>query len=349
MKKERSEYKKQIQPLRGYFHMVIWIFCILVFVTPISMMLLILWSGYSIEGYSIRFLSVINFVIAGISSLLIGSVLLIFPVKKLVVLIKTFIDGFYKVSKGDFSVRIDTPNLAELGDSFNVMAEELSSVELFRSDFINQFSHEFKTPINSIHGFASLLKDPNLSEEERNEYITIIIEESKRLASLSSNILNLSKVENQVLLSEKADINISEQIRQVIILLEEQWSNKELEFTLELEEVTCSVNGDLMKQVWVNLIGNAIKFSDLHGEIIITLQKHEEAICFTIENTGVMINHPDKIYDRFYQDDDSHSTKGNGLGLTIVKKIVLLHAGTISLNQQGENRETTQFEVLIPI
>ncbi len=141
------------------------------------------------------------------------------------------------------------------------MAQELGGIEMFRENFINSFSHEFKTPIVSIQGFAKQLKKENLSEEKKQEYIDIIISESKRLTNLSSNILMLSKLENQQIITDKTSFSLDEQIRNCILLLEKQWTAKDISFDIDMQEIQYTTNAEMLSQVWVNIIGNAIKFS----------------------------------------------------------------------------------------
>ena len=184
------------------------------------------------------------------------------PIKKLSRAMK-------QVSDGDFSIRLNeneaVGEFRELVTSYNHMAEELSGIEMFRKDFINNFSHEFKTPIISIRGFARQLEREDLTDEQRREYTSIIVAESERLANMSSNILLLSKLENQQIVCDKAEYSLDEQIRSCILLLEKQWSDKEIELDLQLEELSYNGNEEMMSHVWVNLISNAIKYSPEGG------------------------------------------------------------------------------------
>ncbi|MEE0180621.1 MAG: HAMP domain-containing sensor histidine kinase, partial [Anaerovoracaceae bacterium] len=162
-----------------------------------------------------------------------------------------------RLAAGDFSARINLKmggELQELNTSFNNMANELEQSQMLRSDFINNFSHEFKTPITSIRGFAKMIREHNLSREETDEYLDIIIAESDRLVDLSANVLNLSKVENQTILTNTAEFNLSEQMRRVIVLLENRWEEKNLFINLNCSEVYINGNEEMLKQVWINLI-----------------------------------------------------------------------------------------------
>lgn len=240
-----------------------------------------------------------------------------------------------KIADGDYSVRLkfkDSTEFAQLADSFNHMASELGSVEMLRMDFVNNFSHEFKTPIVSIRGFAKMLKRDDLTETERNEYLDTIITESERLAELSSNVLNLTKIERQSILTDKNKFNVSEQIRLVIAMLSEKWQQKELEFDYDCGEVFVTGNEEMLKQVWINLLDNAIKFSPCKSVITIKIIRTVEFVIIYISNYGSTLTEEQvkHIFDKFYQGDKSHAAKGYGIGLAIAKKIIDLHEGNIS-------------------
>ena len=273
-------------------------------------------------------IAMLSIIIATVLTLILGHI----PLRP----IRELIDATRELSKGNFNVRIDlnSPDeLKELSDSFNKMAEELGSIELLRTDFINNFSHEFKTPIVSLRGFAKLLKDDNLSKEERDEYLDIIISESTRLSSLATNVLNLSKIETQKIVTEMNSFDLTESIRRTILVLETVWQKKEIELDLNLEEVNYYANEELLNQVWLNLFDNAIKFTPPKGKIKITLSEFDDYIYFQIKDSGCgMSKEVQKhIFDKFYQGDKSHGTQGNGLGLTMVKKIITLHNGDIKV------------------
>ena len=255
-----------------------------------------------------------------------------------------------RLAEGDFNARINLKGpeeLQNLNASFNHMAKELGSLEMLRMDFVNNFSHEFKTPIVSIRGFAKILKHDDLSKEERNEYLNIIINESERLAELSTNILNLSKIENQTIVTDKALYNGSEQIRRIIALLQNRWMEKNIEICFDCDEIEFYGNIELLNQVWTNLIDNAIKFSPENSSVHIDIIKKSNNIAVTVINqgTGISAETIARIFDKFYQGDTSHSTKGNGIGLTLVKKIIELHEGSIIVTS---NDMGTTFEVMIP-
>lgn len=266
--------------------------------------------------------------------------------------IRHVIDATNRLAAGDFTARLRLPGARvfnELAESFNRMAEELGSTEMLRSDFVDNFSHEFKTPIVSIKGFAEELKHDDLSEEQRDEYLDIIISESSRLAALATNVLNLSRVEKQTILANRANFDLTEQIRRCVLLFENQWEQRRLDLNVELDEISLNGDDELLSQVWLNLIDNAVKFTPEGGSIEIRLKKTERSAVFSIRDDGYGIS-PEKqkhIFDKFYQGDDSRTATGNGLGLSIAKRIVVLHNGAIQCT--SEEGAGTEFLVELPL
>lgn len=263
-----------------------------------------------------------------------------------------FVRATQKVAKGDFDVRIERSGIFEMdiiAHSFNKMVHELSGIETLRSDFVNNFSHEFKTPIVSIRGFAKLLKEGDLDEEEQQEYLDIIISESERLADLATNILNLSKIENIEILAEKELFSLDEQIRRVILLLEPRWSTKELSVSVDLDKIELFSNQNIVQQLWTNLLDNAIKNTDQGGSIAISLTKKDQEALFKIEDNGCGMDEETlaHIFDKFYQGEKSHSSAGNGVGLTLAKKIVELCEGSISV--ESSLGHGSVFRVTLPL
>ena len=204
--------------------------------------------------------------------------------------------GLHRLASGDYDVRIEPKGLMatiaplrDMVESFNATASELAGTEMLRSDFINNFSHEFKTPIVSIAGFASLLRQGDLTRAEQLEYLDIIESESKRLADMATNVLNMTKVENQAILTDVSTFNLSEQLRTCVLLLERKWEKKNLEMNLDLEEYTVSGNQELLRQVWVNLLDNAIKFSPECQTVEVSALETENDVTVSICNTGSYI------------------------------------------------------------
>ena len=265
--------------------------------------------------------------------------------------IRDLIEAINQLAHGNFHVRVHldlTQEFVRLSESFNSMAQELENTELLRSDFINNFSHEFKTPIVSLRGFAKLLKNPDLSQEDRDEYVYIIIHESTRLSQLAANVLNLSKIENMSILSDMERFDLTEEVRQSILLLESKWQKKELELIIDMDEVSYHGSRNLLNQVWINLIDNAVKFSPDRGKIKIKLHQDKGNTVFQIIDNGCGMSQDMRlhIFDRFYQGDPSHTTEGNGIGLTVVDKIVRLHKGYVAVG--SEEGIGTTFTVTLP-
>ena len=271
-----------------------------------------------------------------------------FPLKPL----RRVIDATNRLAAGDFSVRLHLPgpnSFTDLANSFNRMAEELGSIELLRSDFVDNFSHEFKTPIVSIKGFAEELKHDDLTPEQREEYLDIIIHESSRLSQLATNVLNLSRVEKQTILASRTRFDLTEQVRRCVLLFESKWELRRLNLNVELDEVTLEGDEELLSQVWLNLIDNAVKFTPEGGCVDIRLQKGESNVLFSIRDDGYGISEEMQrhIFEKFYQGDISHAASGNGLGLSIARRVVTLHGGDIRC--QSEEGAGTEFTVELPL
>ena len=264
-------------------------------------------------------------------------------------------EGLLKVSKGDFTVRLEENGNSELShiqESFNIMVKELGKTELFRNDFINDFSHEFKTPMVSVYGFAKQLKKGGLTKEQEQEYIDIIINESQRLINMSSNILMLSKLENQEIITDKKDFSLDEELRRCVLQLQGQWGEKNQEVIPDLCEITYYGNSEMLKQVWLNVIGNAVKYTPDGGTIEVKLDinpKNEQEVRVRITDNGIGMDKAtaERIFEKFYQGDSSHATGGNGLGLAMVKRIVELCGGRIRVKSEPD--KGTQFTVYLPI
>ncbi|MDO4730633.1 MAG: HAMP domain-containing sensor histidine kinase [Clostridia bacterium] len=290
----------------------------------------------------------------GIISLLIGSVLTAVISKFSLQPVNRIVTQMNRLASGDFKARLKIgkplgtyKTIIEVTESFNKMAEELENTEMLRSDFINNFSHEFKTPIVSIAGFAKLLKRGNLTEEQKREYIDIIEEESMRLAAMATNVLNLTKYENQMILTDVTTFNLSEQLRSSILALEGKWSKKNIDFNLDFSEHMIEGNKDMLKHMWINLIDNAVKFSSDGKTVGIGIKEQNGYYEVSVQNHGSEIapEQQKKIFNKFYQADESHASEGNGVGLALVKGISELHGGRVSV--YCENNITT-FTVTLP-
>lgn len=260
-------------------------------------------------------------------------------------------DATRKVSSGDFSVQIKNNSNTDVGQlirDFNQMVRELGSIETFRNDFIANVSHEFKTPISAIEGYSALLKSENINDEERLEYADMVSENARKLSMLTTNILRLSKLENQEYVPEQSTFSLDEQIRRCILAFERNWEAKALDLDIELDHTMITSCEELLDLVWTNLISNAIKFTDDGGLITIRLTS-ESGCTVSIKDNGIGMDREvlDHIFDKFYQGDKSRSRHGNGLGLALVKQILDLIGGSIEV--KSSPGEGSEFIVRLPI
>lgn len=284
-------------------------------------------------------------------SVIVGTVITAFVGRSIFQPVRELSRAASEVARGNFKVRVRVPadpEYAALAKNFNRMAEQLSGIETLRGDFISSVSHEFKTPLASIQGFAKLLQSDTLTREEEKEYISIIISETSRLSKLSSNILSLTKLENQKTIGTKSRFSLDEQIRNIILVLEPEWSKKELELDIDLEDVIYVGNEELMAQIWQNIINNAIKFTPVGGNIRVRLFRSEKSIEAEIWNSGSHIDKAAlaKVFEKFYQGDKSRATEGNGLGLALVKRIIELSQGSITV--ENDPAGGVSFKISLP-
>lgn len=337
---ELSRWEKMRKRIRTFRFMMIAFFVVIIglsaFLTGTLFVLGYLARIRPIHGLPITMLILYPMVISGMLALVLTAAWsgrMLRPMKLLTAATK-------RVAAGDFSVRVPESEdshahgeLAELVHSFNLMAEDLEGIELFRKDFINNFSHEFKTPIVSIRGFAKQLYNDELTDEQRREYIDIIIAESDRLAGMSTNVLLLSKLENQTIVTDKQEFYLDEQLRHEILLLESAWERKNISFSPELEEVCYIGSSELMSHIWRNLLSNAIKFSPDGSEVRVNLYRKEGQIVVEVADEGPGMDKETAlhIFDKFYQGDTSHKTEGNGLGLAIAHRAAVLCGATLSV------------------
>jgi len=267
--------------------------------------------------------------------------------------IKRLSEAMNNVAKGDFKTKLHSKNLAhEVQDiyaNFNLMTKELEATEILQTDFISNVSHEIKTPISAIEGYAMLLQDPDCTEEEQRQYVEKILFNTKRLSELVGNILLLSKLESQAIETSKKRFRADEQIRRSIMLLEPKWEAKNIEFDVELDDVEYVGNEGLMFHVWNNIIGNAIKFSSNGGKIKLALRAETDGAVFFCEDEGCGI--PEEaithIFNKFYQCDSSRRADGNGLGLALVKRIIDIHGGKVLVRNLEE--KGCRFTVILPM
>jgi len=295
------------------------------------------------------------------TSVFFGTVISYFAIKKFFKPINNLIKATKIIAKGNFKVKVPETTsiivLRELLESFNTMVDEIGGIEIFRNDFINNFSHEFKTPIVSIKGFAKQLKQDNVSPEKQSEYIDIIIKECERLSAMSSKVLLLTKLENQQIITDKKDYSLDEQIRNCILLLEKQWSKKNIDFNVELTPAVFYGNEEMLSHVWLNLLDNAVKYSPENSEITVSCREIRKAnsagekinmteVKITDKGIGMDEHILKHIFEKFYQGDAARSDSGNGLGLPLVKRIIELCGGIISV--QSETGSGTSFYIYLP-
>lgn len=347
-----QEYKPRfaLTLLLSFFVFIINVIALLL--TIIVVYLLIRFHIIEVSGGQVQLSHVLWFVF--FTSIVIVFLITAFTGKISLTPFTRIINQLDRLAKGDFTARLhfgkpigSHPTFRQVEQSFNRAAEELENTEMLRSDFINNFSHEFKTPIVSIAGFAKLLRHGNLTDEQKEEYLAIIEEESLRLSAMANNVLNLTKVENQKILTQVTKYNLSEQIRAAVLLLADKWTPKNLSMDMDFGEYLIRANEELLKQVWINLLDNAIKFSEENGTISVSITEDDAHISIAVSNHGKAIpqDRIPHIFNKFYQADESHSSEGNGIGLAVVKKICDLHGGTVSVESSCL---ITTFTVVLP-
>lgn len=253
-----------------------------------------------------------------------------------------------KVASGDFTVRVHSQRkddkkdeLEVLIDDFNKMVEELATIETLKSDFIANISHEIKTPLAVIQSYASALRKDELPKEEKEAYIETILEASQKLSALVTNVLRLNKLESQEIIQSES-YSLDEQLRCCILALEDKFNEKNIEFDADLDEVKITTDESLMEIVWNNLLTNAIKFTEPNGEVKVVLREADGKAIVSITDTGCGMSKETclRIFDRFYQGDTSHFAEGNGLGLSLVKRVIDLVDGIINVVSNPEKGTT---------
>ena len=308
----------------------------------VASVLLAVWLGDVLDRYVLPQWEVPLMVYLLVVSLFVGILVTGFLSRLFFDPIKKLRQAMGRVAEGDFTTKLySKSNSLEIQDiysGFNLMTDELQSMEVLQTDFVSNVSHEFKTPLNAIEGYSTLLQDcENLTPQQR-EYVDKIIFNTQRLSSLTGSILLLSKLENQQIPTGQATFSLAEQIRQTIVALEPVWSTKDIELDVEMEEVSYFGNEALMRHVWSNLLSNAIKFSPEGGPVQIGLTKKEKEITFWVRDHGPGI--PEEaikhVFNRFYQADSSHKQEGNGLGLALVDKILKLEGGRVEVQNCPE-------------
>ena len=324
-------------------------------------------GSYAVDAGAITFdelvsaQSILTVMVVGSAAI---AVIVAFGVNRtLVTPLRVFTAALGELARGNFDFRLERPRGAvrlreadEFVESFNTAAAELASTEMMRESFIGDFSHEFRTPINSLCGFAQLLREDDLTPEERAEYLDVIIEESQRLAGLSERILALSKIEHVEILPEVERVDVAEQLRRAVVMLEPKWSRRDVRVSVSADPCEIDGNADYLMQLWTNLIDNAVKFSPEGGTVSVALyggrqgeegREAGEVTCWVSdEGCGMDDETREHLFDRFYQGDTSHAGEGSGLGLALAARIVELHRGSIDV--QSTPGKGSVFEVRLP-
>lgn len=285
-------------------------------------------------------------------SILISTFFSIFLGRRIFSPIKRLSQAMKQVAGGDFNVELNTrTRIHEIEDiyhSFNRMTAELRATEILQTDFVSNVSHEIKTPISAIDGYTTLLQEEGLTGADRERYVEKILFNTHRLSTLVGNILLLSKVDNKTIPNQPVRYRLDEQIRQVIVAMEEKWSAKELELDVNLERVEYEGDESLLWHVWSNLIDNAIKYNSPGGLLRITLSRTDGVSVIRVDDSGpgIPADAQKHIFDKFYQADSSHRSEGNGLGLALVKRILDFSGGSITAENLPEGG--CRFTVSLP-
>ena len=289
----------------------------------------------------------------GISLLLVSQGMAFFWSRRITKPIAEISEAVDKIAQGNFDVNIKDDGfkyeIKGLAENINKMTEELKSIEVMRSDFVSNVSHEFKAPLATIQGYVTLLSDKNLDEKKRDEYFRLLTESTSQISGLVDSVLRLSRLETQNILARPEEFSLDEQLRLVVLMFETQWSAKDLYLELDLPECKCVAQKDLLYQMWINLIGNAVKFTDNGGKIgVKIIDEDTDFIKVIIYDNGVGMSEDVKnhIFEKFYQGDESRKSQGNGLGLALVHKITELTDCKISV-ESAENKGTA-FTVIVP-
>lgn len=288
-----------------------------------------------------------------LGSTLLGTIIAFFVGKLIIRPVQNISNAFDELSKGNFDVKVPEneriEEIREMAQHFNSMTYDLSHIETLRTDFVANVSHEFKTPIASIEGYAALLQDSRLTPEKHSRYVEKILDNSRRLSSLCSSILMLSKLENQEMILDKKEYRIDEQIRMAILMLESKWSAKNIEFELDLPKQLYFGSEQLMGQIWINIIDNAIKHSPDGGIIEINMYKENDMLQVSVTDHGDgMTEEVQKhIFEKFYQADTSRSSEGSGLGLALVQRILDLCGGSVDVKSAPSAGAT--FVISLPL
>ena len=332
--------------MRLYFYLIVSVIVLITFGAVIAVLLVLRRSGDMASPgiLSLASLVLVSLVASGLMSVFIGRRILT-PMLKLS-------NASKEVAHGNFTVSVsDSSKMEEVQTTFrnfNAMVQELNSITTLSNDFIANVSHEFKTPLTAVEGYAMLLQDKELSDAEREEYLDKILYNTHRLSTLVENILILSKLESGPLPEQYTDFRLDEQLRQAVVILEPEWAKKDLSFDVQLDEVTFHGCESLLSHVWTNLLSNAVKFSAPGQEISLRLLEQTTCVVATVTDRGCGMDEATarRSFEKFYQGDTSRRADGNGLGLALVKRIVELSDGVIEVDSAPGRGST--FRVVLP-
>lgn len=257
---------------------------------------------------------------------------------------RRILDATEQIGKGDFSVNIkpinkggSTNEYDVIIDNLNKMVTELGTIETMRTDFVANVSHELKTPLSVVQNYCILLQNPDITGEERTQYVKSITEATKRLTELINNILKLNKLENQQIFPEFSTVNLTESLCESILLFEKEWDSRNIDLQTDIpDDIFLRGDGELLSLVWTNLLSNALKFTPDGGTVAVRVKEYPKSITVSVSDSGCGI--PQEallhIFEKFYQADKSHSSQGNGLGLALVKRVVDIHGGKIAVSSK---------------
>ena len=328
---------KKIKEALVTFNLSVLLVCNLIFITAMQIGLVLLvgtvgtWMGWMESGfysqpYVIAVIAFIFFILIAISVVVMIRFMFVRPLRQMC-------RAMQQLAQGDFSVRMRAGGhwrpleLRQFTAAFNTAAQELGNTEILRKDFINDFSHEFKTPITSLGGFADLLLEcgEELTAEERREYLSIISSESHRLADLASNVLLLSRIESQTILTGQTEFDLTEQLRQCVLMTQQKWADRQLQVEPHLSECRCRGSEELLRQVWLNLLDNAFSYTPPGSTIVLSVSRQEQRFIVSVEDNGPGIAPEDlpHVFDRFYKADKAHRSGGTGLGLAIAHEVIV--------------------------
>ncbi|MDD6876391.1 MAG: HAMP domain-containing sensor histidine kinase [Clostridiaceae bacterium] len=347
---ERSPGMPLYPKLRRRFQSVI--FSFMLFSMLFGGVLLVLANRFGVFRPLLRANPLIAVLVMYGASLGLASLLAYYVGRQLVEPIERLSRASSRIARGDFSVRLEPDTRIDELDttfrSFNAMARELSSVETLREDFVASVSHEFKTPLSAIEGYATLLQDKSLTESEREDCVRKILASVDRLSTLSGNILLLSKLENGSYQPEKKEYRLDEQLREAVLMHEQGWSKKGQELDIDLPELRYYGCESLLLQLWSNLIGNAVKYTPENGHIAVRMTADDATVTVEVADDGIGMDEETQrhIFEKFYQGDPSRRSEGNGLGLALCRTIAERCGGSIAVRSRP--REGSCFTVRLP-